>query len=495
MPVTHHAATFGEKLRSLAAADPGRPAITCGDETIPRAEFVRRGDQLARAFAEQGIGPGDFVGIGLPTSAQFLVAALATWNVGAIPQPLPARITPGELSAILGIVRPAGLVGLPAPAGGPVELPAEASGRSDEPLPPVVAPTWKALMSGGSTGLPKTIVTHTPALADRVTAIAPLLRMPEDSVAVFPAPMHHNAPFMFSVIALLRGNHVILQPRFDSERVLEAVNEHKAEWLYLVPTMMHRIWRLGPEARDAFSLDSLRTVVHMAAPCPQWLKRNWLEWLGADRVLEVFSVTEGLAASSITGGEWLAHPGSVGKVVSGQIKIVGPDGQECPPGQPGCLLLRGSADDDPGYHYLGAQPTVIDGWQSLGDLGYFDEDGYLYLNDRDSDMIIVGGANVYPAEIEAALERHPDVQAACVFGIPHTDLGAVPHAVVQSAAAIGFADMDAFLRQHLLSYKLPRGLTVTLDPIRDDVGKMRRSALRADWLRRNRPEGGGGAQR
>jgi bile acid-coenzyme A ligase len=253
--------------------------------------------------------------------------------------------------------------------------------------------------------------------------------------------------------------------------------------MYAVPTMMHRIWRLPAAERTAFDVSSLQVVFHMAAPCPWWLKQAWIDWLGGERVLELYGGTEAQAITFITGSEWLEHRGSVGRPLLGEIRVLDVDGSELPPGEVGEVWMRRGAGAPPSYRYVGAQArSRPDGWESLGDMGWKDEDGYLYLSDRATDMILVGGANVYPAEIESALEEHPDVRSSCVIGLPDEEYGNLVHAIVQAADPIPTAELDEFLRARLARYKLPRTYEFVASPLRGDDGKVRRSALRAERL-------------
>ncbi|MEV8373624.1 AMP-binding protein [Kribbella sp. NPDC056861] len=478
--------TFGEALAELAGTRPDQPAVSCADDSLSWAELERDSNRLARAYAEHGVLPGSYVSIVLENSPAFMVAAFACWKLGAVPQPLSARITPTELRAILDLVRPAGVVGatdtLPLPEGA-VALPVTAERYDADPLPRQVSPSWKAPTSGGSTGQPKVIVAGSPALLEHVAGLGRLLRIPEGGVAAVPGPLHHNAPFMFATLALLAGSHVVLQPRFDAQTLLAEIEKHQVQWLYAVPTMLQRIWRLDPPVRDAFDLSSLALVVHMAAPCPSWLKRVWIDWLGGDRILEVYAGTEAQAATAIDGTDWLLHPGSVGPPILGEIQVLGADGEQLPAGEIGDVWLRRGENAPPAYVYLGAEAQTRDGgWESLGDLGHVDEAGYLYLTDRNTDLILVGGANVYPAEVEAALVEHPAIDDACVIGLPHHDLGAVPHAIVQSTTVLDDDVVLQFLRDRLSAYKLPRTFETVAHPLRDDAGKVRRSALRQERL-------------
>jgi bile acid-coenzyme A ligase len=251
--------------------------------------------------------------------------------------------------------------------------------------------------------------------------------------------------------------------------------------------MMHRIWSLPAAVRARYDLSSLKTVLHMAAPCPPWLKRAWIDWLGGERIWEIYAGTEGGGATFIRGDEWLDRPGSVGRVAGGgQIKAVRKDGSVCTPGEVGELFLR-PAGGKPS-HYVGAEDKVAaDGWFSIGDLGHLDADGYVYLADRRSDLIIRGGANIFPAEVEAALEEHPAVASAIVVGLPCDEMGRRVHAILEPAenATIDAAEVHAFVAARLVKYKLPESYEITDEPLRDEAGKARRSALaaaRAQWL-------------
>jgi bile acid-coenzyme A ligase len=220
-------------------------------------------------------------------------------------------------------------------------------------------------------------------------------------------------------------------------------------------------------------------VLHLAAPCPPWLKQAWIDWLGPDRIWEVYAGTEAQAITLINGHEWLAHRGSVGRPMIGEIRVGDAEGHPCAPGEVGEVWMRRGEGVAPGYRYVGAEATTRDGWESLGDMGWMDAEGYLYLTDRHTDMILVGGANVYPAEIEASLEEHPRVRGSCVIGLPDEDLGQVVHAIIQVDGEVGDAELLAHLRARLAPYKLPRSFERVTEPLRDDAGKVRRPALRA----------------
>jgi bile acid-coenzyme A ligase len=250
--------------------------------------------------------------------------------------------------------------------------------------------------------------------------------------------------------------------------------------------MMQRIWRLPDDVRTAVDVSSLRIVYHLAAPCPAWLKQAWIDWLGPDAIWEMYGGTEAQAATVISGSEWIDHQGSVGRPVLGEMVIRGDDGAAVEVGEVGEVWMRSADSDEATYRYVGATAKERDGWESLGDHGWMDSDGYLYLTGRETDMILVGGANVYPAEIEAALDEHPAVRSSCVIGLPHDDLGSTLHAIVELKED---ADDDAlldFLKARLARYKLPRAFERVDVPLRDDAGKVRRSTLRDERVERAR---------
>ncbi|MEY4229067.1 MAG: bile acid-coenzyme ligase, partial [Actinomycetota bacterium] len=295
-----------------------------------------------------------------------------------------------------------------------------------------------------------------------------------------PGPMYHNAPFSYSSRGLANGNHVVTMSRFDAEKTMQGIQEHKADWMLLVPTMMLRMWRVAD--RESYDMSSLRVIWHMAAPCPMWLKEAWIEWLGGERIFELYAGTEAQAVTIIRGDEWLAHRGSVGRCVTGEMKVLDENGEQVEPGTVGEIYMRPPAGRET-YKYIGAEPKKSsDGWESLGDMGYMDADGYVYLSDRLSDMILSGGANIYPAEIEAAMEEHPAISSSAAIGLPDEDLGSKVHGLIYLApgATVDLDDLRAFLAERLVRYKIPRTFEIMSESLRDDAGKVRRSALRAE---------------
>jgi bile acid-coenzyme A ligase len=479
---------IGQALGRLAVEDPDLPAVTVAGSSVTRGELDRRSNRLARAFAAEGVGPEDLVTIALPNSVEFVEAAVACWKLGAVPQPVSARLPGRELATIVEVADSALVVGVEADlVPGRVTWAAGREpdpGLSEEPLPPAAAGTWKAPTSGGSTGRPKLILSGDPA----IVPAEPRSGMRRGGCVLIPGPLYHNAPFTFASAALFHGNHIVLLPRFDAEATLRAIDEHRPDFMLVVPTMMIRILRLDDRVRAGYDVSSLQTVWHMGAPCPVWAKRAWIDWIGGEKIWELYAGTEAQAISTIRGDDWLAHPGSVGRVSTGEMKTVDPEtGQDLPAGEVGEIFLRVKPGGKPAYRYLGAEAeTIGDGWESLGDMGWFDEEGYLYLADRRADMILSGGANIYPAEIEAALNEHLGVESCAVIGLPDDDLGQVVHAICRASPGTvppSDEELRAFVGERLVRYKVPRSFEWVDKPVRDDAGKVRRSALRSERAR------------
>ncbi|GAA1843542.1 AMP-binding protein [Pseudonocardia ailaonensis] len=473
---------IGLVIDRLAAAEPDRTVLLHPGGRTTRAELAAAASRAAREFAALGAREGSLITIGLPNGAAFYAATLGAWKLGAVPQPVSAKLPPAELAALLEIADPAVVVGLPAPDGRP-SLPrgwTPDPALDPAPLPPAVPPSWKAPTSGGSTGRPKIILSGAPGLFGDVTARGPALRIEGgDEVFAVTAPLYHNAPFMFSLMSVVLGGTLVVLDRFDAATVLDAVEEHRVTWLYAVPTLMGRLLRLPEERRAAADVSSVRTMLHVGAPCPEHVKRGCLEWFGPSTVVELYAGTESQASSMIDGEDWLAHPGSVGRVVTGEMRIGDDEGRPLPVGETGEVWMK--VPEQP-YRYLGATARHRDGWESLGDMGRMDADGYLYLADRRSDMILVGGSNVYPAEVEAALDAHPAVLSSCVVGLPDDDLGSRVHAIVQLGAPVSDEDLRTHVAERLAKQKVPATIERVDQPLRDDTGKVRRSALRAARL-------------
>jgi bile acid-coenzyme A ligase len=493
--VTGPVPPIGAQISALAVLAPDEPAVTCDGLTITRAELDSSTNRLARAYAERGVGVGDYVTMVLPNSIEWIQAAVACWKLGAVPQPLSARLPDAELQGLLDLRPPALLVGregdrqrdeIPSVPAGFIPDPT----LSDAALPEAVSPVWKAMGSGGSTGRPKLIESGGDS---RIPAAVGLpLGAQEGDTTLVPIPLSHNTGFTTATIALLMRHHLVLMSRFDPQQFLRLITDQRVTFLTTVPTIMQRTLPVYHADPQAYDLSSLRRFWHMGAPCPPAVKAAWIELLGPEVVWELYGGTELQALTFISGEQWLSHRGSVGVVVAGEMKVLDDDGNPCPPGVVGEIYLRPNPGSAPTYRYVGTTAKSRDGWDSLGDLGYFDEDGFLYLSDRRVDMFTVGGRNVYPAEIEGALSAHPDVLSCLVVGVPDPnsgDLGQVPYALVHTAdgSLLDAEVVKAFLREGISSYKVPHMVEFVDTPLRDDAGKARRSAVRDEVMARLSP--------
>jgi bile acid-coenzyme A ligase len=484
---------IGTQISALAELAPDEPAVSCAGRTITRAELDRSTNRLARAYAERGVGVGDYVTIVLPNSVEWVQAAVACWKLGAVPQPLSPRLPDAEFEGLLGLRPRALLAGREDPRG---EIPSVPAGftpepaLSDAPLPEAVSPCWKSLASGGSTGRPKLIE------AGGDSRVPPAIGYPlgaqEGDTTLVPVPLTHNTGCTTAVIALLTRHHLVLMSRFDPHEFLRLITDHRVTFLTTVPTIMQRVLPVYHGNPGSYDLSSIRRFWHLGAPCPPAIKQAWIDLLGPEVVWELYGGTELQALTFISGDQWLTHRGSVGLVVSGEMKALDDDGNPCPPGVVGEIYMRPALGSAPTYRYIGVTAKSRDGWDSLGDLGYFDADGFLYLSDRRVDMFTVGGRNVYPAEIENALSAHPEVLSCLVVGVPDPnagDLGQVPYALVHTAdgSTLDAAGVQEFLRERISAYKVPHTVEFVSTPLRDDAGKARRSAVRAEIMARSRP--------
>ncbi|MFV3126698.1 AMP-binding protein [Niveispirillum sp. KHB5.9] len=471
-----------------AAKDPMLPAVTCDGVTTRFAELDAASNRKARQLAALGVGEGDLVTLAVPNSLEFYVTAFAIWKLGATVGIVSSRLPAAELRTIVELGNARLVIGeeharidgwnfLAMGAAPGAEF-------SDAPLPSKTPARWKIHTSGGSTGRPKLIVDKQPGLYDPEK---PPMGQRQGDAMLNPGPLYHNAPFIGVFHTLFAGGHVVEMGKFDPLRALELIERHKVNWVNFVPTMMSRIWRLPEEQRSAFDMSSLRMVYHMAAVCPQWLKQAWIDWLGPDRITEVYGGTELMGGTVITGREWLSHKGSVGRPRPGcRMRILDEKGGECAVGEIGEIYFLPDTGRSSTYEYIGAQAKAAGEWETYGDLGHVDQDGYLYIADRRTDMIVSGGANIFPAEVEAALDQHPDVMSAIVIGLPDADLGQRAHAIVQVAQnaceRTGDDALRAFLSERLVRYKIPRTFEFTVENLRDEAGKVRRSKLRDERI-------------
>jgi bile acid-coenzyme A ligase len=479
-------APLGALLTAQARRSTMAPALTVGTETLSFGEFDARANARARHLRGFGLIADQRVVLALPNSRHFYEVAYALLKLGVSICHVSHRLTAPELRHVLLLACPAMVIGDVDVPAGVTRISSGMLGQSDaddSPLPLAWATHWKVATSGGSTGIPKLIVDPNPGLwgPDKEGR-----GRGAGQTIVNPAPLFHSAPFNNMLLALAQGSHVIDMAGFDAETYVELVERHRADWAYLVPTMMARIARLPAEVKAERRIRTLKTVVHMAAMCPQWVKQSWIDWLGPDAIWEVYGGAERIGTTVIGGRDWLRHRGSVGQAAAGsELAILDDENAACPVGEIGRIAFRTA----PGAilsNYVGEYKSDPAGWFSYGDQGWLDADGYLYIADRRTDMIVTGGANVYPAEIELALSELPEIVSAVAVGLPDPDLGQHVHVVIQvqpdAYERLSEARILTALRGHLAPYKLPRSMEFTVSELRDDAGKVRRSAIREACL-------------
>jgi long-chain acyl-CoA synthetase len=342
------------------------------------------------------------------------------------------------------------------------------------PTSPIAGETEGApmLYSSGTTGKPKGVKHPLPGqrfgTPSGVTIVmAGLYNATPDTIYLSPAPLYHSAPLQFTMAIHRIGGTVVVMEHFDAEQALRLIEKYRVTHTQMVPTMFTRMLKLPREVRKRYDLSSLKVAIHAAAPCPIAVKEQMIEWWGS-KIYEYYAGTEGNGFVAINSGEWMGHKGSVGKPLIGTIHILDDDGDELPVGQAGTIYFEGGAQFE--YHNDAAKTASSrskQGWSTLGDIGYLDADGFLYLTDRKANMIISGGVNVYPQEAENLLMTHPRVQDVAVFGVPNEDFGEEVKAVVQLvdmklAGPDLAAELIAFCREHLSAIKCPR--TIDFDP-------------------------------
>jgi len=488
LPVERFEIELGDVPDHYADRHPQRTAVAYAEgESMSWGDLALRANARAKTLRDMGVRQGDMVTIALPNACNYYEFSFAVWKLGATPNFFSHRLPAREFSAICALAAPRVVIArdVPVEVQAPVLSPDAPCQTSASVRIPAVTPRyWKAATSGGSTGTPKIIVDNQPFSPISVAGPS------SGSALLAPGPLYHNGPFTGTHRALALGRMVAGMARFDAEQTLRMIEAHAIEDVHLVPTMMHRIWALPEAVKRRYRLDSVKTVFHYGAPIAPWLKRCWIDWLGAEKIWELYGSTEYLGATLIRGDEWLKKPGTVGRVAgNSRVRALRADGSPCAAGEVGELFFLPPDPAQRPYHYVGAASRVIDGgWESVGDMGWVDEDGYLFIADRRADLILRGGANVYPAEIEAVIDAFVGVRGSVVVGLPHEDLGETPHAIVEVHNVQTFAipPFVAHLRAHLAAYKIPASIELTESSLRDEAGKARRIALRDErraWVR------------
>jgi len=503
-----------------AQTTPDKPAVIMAGsgETVTYAELDARSNQLAHYWQSIGLGPGDHVAILSENHPMFHVVYWAAIRSGLHLTAVNRYLSAEECAYIVNDSGSKSLVTTAAMADTVAAMAGDIDGCTDRLMldgtidgftayDDAVAsmPTTKLdeeplgnimLYSSGTTGQPKGVkralsgtMVDDPANAAISMLERFLLGMDETSVYLSPAPLYHAAPLAWSAGVHELGATVVVMEKFDAVAYLEAVERFSVTHSQLVPTMFVRMLKLPEDVRAGFDVSSLQCVVHAAAPCPVEVKRLMMDWWGPI-VTEYYAGTEGNGLTFINAEEWLAHPGSVGKAVMGTIHICDESGAEQPTGEPGTVYFE---QETMPFEYHGdpektraAQHPEHPNWSALGDVGYVDEEGYLYLTDRKAFMIISGGVNIYPAEIEAVIAEHDGVADVAVIGVPNDEFGEEVKAVVELSdgveASPDLADeLLARCREVLAGYKRPRSVDFVVSMPRTGTGKILKRELRGPY--------------
>jgi len=502
------------QLAEWAARQPGKIAahFPASGVALTYAALDERARRCAHWLLAQGLRPGDGIALLVDNRPEFLEIDQAARLAGLYYTPLSIHLRPQEVGYVLAdsgaklLIASPGLAGLAAAllADGTIgERPRFALGEGlpgyasyeaglaaaapDAALPE--GPVGREfLYSSGTTGLPKGI--RRPLLPHE-RRDAPewdmswktLYGFGPETVYLSPAPLYHAAPNRYVYRTLTEGGTAVVMAKFDPAEALRLIAQHRVTHSQWVPTMFVRLLGLPAAERAAHDLSSQRAAIHAAAPCPPAVKRAMIDWWGPI-LWEYYAGSEGVGTTVISPQDWLRRPGSVGRPVNGvRLHICAEDGAELPPGETGSIRFEGA----PRFAYHNAPEKTAAcydarGWATLGDLGWMDAEGWLYLSDRRADLILSGGVNLYPAEIEAALAQHPDVAEVAVVGIPHAEMGEQVHAVIVPRGAVTEAALDAHCRALLAGPKRPRSYEFAAELPRSEAGKLLRRVLKERYL-------------
>jgi long-chain acyl-CoA synthetase len=511
--MTDMSETGNQKAGLLAHARdrPDHIALRQGDETRTYAELDDRARRVAHALAALGVQRGDRVAVMIPNSFEFYEAIHGAGRVGAVVVPVNIHfkadetgwvVTDSGASAVV-VAEPleSSLHGVPevprlvVGAGGGYEAAlanAPASGEVDPP--DVIGDAWPTVMAytSGTTGRPKGVAIGEDDFRRRAVNIAAggqRWGFGPDDVHLLVGPSYHMGPLYWSQMHLAFGGSVVVMPKWDTCECLGLIERWRVTNVHMVPANFTRILALPEDERNKFDVSSLKIVVHAAAPCPVPLKRAFMDFVGTDKVWEYYGASEG-GGTVISPQEWLEHPGSVGRPFPGnEFAILDDDGNELPAGEVGTIYAK-PAESSFEYHNDPEKTASSHrgSWFTVGDAGYLDEDGYLYLTDRKSDMVISGGVNIYPREIEDALYQHAEVIDCAVLGVPDDEWGEILYAVVQRRddSSLDADGVVAWCREKLADYKRPRVVEFVDELPRDPNGKVRKPKLREAWIAQQR---------
>jgi acyl-CoA synthetase (AMP-forming)/AMP-acid ligase II len=479
-------------------------------EAVTYAELEKRSNQVAQYFRSIGLKKGDAIAIFMENNSRFFEICWGAQRTGLFYTCVSSRLTSEEVDYIVGDCGAAVVVTSLEKAGVAEELNQLMPGvkeklmvggtidgyasfedtmatMPDSRVADEVAGT-DMLYSSGTTGRPKgvRVAPATEDIADAGTLlliVSGLYGLDKESIYLSPAPLYHAAPLRYNLTVQRLGGTCVIMDNFDPEEALELIEKYKISASQWVPTMFVRMLKLPKEVRSKYDLSTHKTAIHAAAPCPIQVKKQMIEWWGPI-ISEYYAGTEGNGYCTINSEEWIAHEGSVGRSILGEIHIVGEDGKDCPPGEPGSIFFADGSD----FEYFNDPEKTKEsrndkGWSTLGDVGYVDEEGYLYLTDRKAFMIISGGVNIYPQETENLIITMDRVADVAVIGVPNEDFGEEVKAIVQpmkwsdAGPDLG-EEIIAHCKEHLSSIKCPRTVDFMEELPRHPTGKLYKRLIR-----------------
>ncbi|HEX4180369.1 MAG TPA: acyl-CoA synthetase [Caulobacteraceae bacterium] len=505
-------------LADYARLTPDKPAVIMAEsgEVLTYAALNDRSNRLAQYLYAQGLRPGDHIAILMENNVRFVEVCWAALRSGLYYTTINRYLPPDEAAYIVQDCEARVLVSSFAKADVAVPLAELIPTCPRRLMVDGVVPGWESyedaiaafpakplaeeflgesmLYSSGTTGRPKGILRPLTNLTPSDGGVVRAARLDRyqgsaDMVYLSPAPLYHAAPNGYVLLTQFMGGTVVVMERFDALNALRLIERHRITHSQWVPTMFVRMLKLPKEEREQFDLSSHRVAIHAAAPCPVEVKRRMIEWWGPI-LYEYYAGTEGSGSTFIESEDWLAHPGSVGRAVLGVLHICDEDGRELPPGEAGTIYFEREEvtfvyHNDPAKTRAAQHPDHPT-WSALGDVGYLDTDGYLYLTDRKAFMIISGGVNIYPQGVEDVLIGHPKVADVAVVGVPHAEMGEAVQAVIEAAPGVEPSralaeELIAYARDRMAHYTAPRGVDFIAEMPRLPTGKLYKRGLRDEY--------------
>jgi long-chain acyl-CoA synthetase len=506
---------------------PHKPAFIMGasGEIVTFRQLDERSNQGAQLFRSLGLKTGDHIGMMMENTRQFMEIVWAAQRSGLVFTPISTHLKKEETAYILQNCGAKLFIGSHALAAVAEELLSESTDvdhfymvdgvkpgfqsweevSDEQPTTPISDESngVPMLYSSGTTGQPKGVfVTGYETDVNTPTALVPTIGVffgfSDESVYLSPAPLYHAAPLHYNMMGIYNGGTSIIMEKFEPELALKLIEEHRVTHSQWVPIMFNRMLKLPQEVREAYDMSSMQVAIHAAAPCPVEIKQRMIDWWG-EIIMEYYAASEGIGFTMIDSANWLAHRGSVGPALIGELHIVDDEGNEVPQGETGTVYFGGQALR---FHYHNepektSQAYNEKGWATTGDVGYMDEDGYLYLTDRKNFTIISGGVNIYPQEVENILASHDKVADVAVFGVPNEEFGEEVKAVIEPTNWADATDETAieileWLRERISHIKMPRSLDFHPKLPRMDNGKLYKRHLVEEYRSATRSDEGPG---